>query len=184
MKKTLSLFLCILLLLLAGCSSGEIRWAEIPISVRDAETDRPASGEVMAMAFALDVPLGGLSMQFEPTGEDSEITVELYKAKENYEETLKSTPKRKETFKNPAENMIWQFRTLPAGSYLLVFSDAKNVNVLKSVVPSQQANGRTVHYKDGTVVTDGLFTITLMCIQAEEERTYELLPFSYPTPEE
>ncbi len=185
MKKIVSLLCATLaLLLLAGCSSGTPDWAPLELARRDAATDTAILGNTLAVAFTTDAPLGGLEVTFALLGEDAEITVSVYEAVKDYNTTLSAKPKRQKTFDRLSEKLMWQFRTLPAGDYIVVFSEAKNGAPLKSVVPSDMANGKVLHYRDGEIMTDGTCALTLLCRKDQQNQTPTLQTFAYPVPEE
>ncbi len=185
MKKT-SRFLafCFLALLLTGCSSGGTDWGPVELARRDAATDTSVAGDPIAVAVSVDSPLGGLEMAFAVTGEDPKVTVSIYKAEKDYETTLSNNPQRKETFSHLTEKLMWQFRTLPAGDYLIVFSHVTDAALIRSIVPSDEANGKILHYRSGEIMTDGTCALTLLCIKTDENPEPGLVTFAYPVSEE
>ena len=101
-----------------------------------------------------------MEISFDVTGEDAEITVSIYKAEKDYNTTCSQKPLREETFSHLTENLLWQFKTLPAGDYLIVFTDANNAALLKSIVPSDAANRKILNYRNGEVMTERYFEPT------------------------
>ena len=125
-KISLLLTLCLLTLTLSACASSPTDWGAISLGRRDVATDTPIEGETVAAAVSVTAPLGGMEISFDVTGEDAEITVSIYKAEKDYNTTCSQKPLREETFSHLTENLLWQFKTLPAGDYLIVFTDANN----------------------------------------------------------
>ena len=185
MKKTLSLFLLFLFTLtLTSCGSNAPQWAEIPLTSPENEESAPIQGSPVAVAVSTDNPVGGVEFSSKITGEHPQITVAIYKANKDYKTTLSEKPVRKETFDNLSEKLLWQFRTLPAGDYLILFSDEKDGALLKEIVPSDEANGKILNYRNGEIMTDGVCKISLLCIKTEANPEPGLTTFAYPVPEE
>lgn len=185
MKKiSLLLVFSLLILLLSACSSGAVQWGPIELSRRDEASDTPVQGDLVVVAVSVAAPLGGLELACRVTGEDGEITVAIYKAEKDYKTTLSGTPEREQRITNLTEKLLWQFRTLPAGDYLIAFSGAKSVSLLKSVVPSDEANGKILHYCNGDIMTDGTCALTLLCIKTNDVPEPGLVTFSYPVIQE
>lgn len=185
MKKTsLLLIFCILALLLSACSSGATGWSPIELARRDKTGDTPVQGDLIVVAVSVTAPLGGIEMACKITGEDAEITVSVYKAEKDYNTTLSGGPVREQKITDLTEKLLWQFRTLSAGDYLIVFSGAKNAALLKSVVPSDEANGKILHYRNGEIMTDGTCALTLLCIKTDDVPQPGLVTFAYPVIQE
>ena len=183
-KISLLLTLCLLTLTLSACASSPTDWGAISLGRRDVATDTPIEGETVAAAVSVTAPLGGMEISFDVTGEDAEITVSIYKAEKDYNTTCSQKPLREETFSHLTENLLWQFKTLPAGDYLIVFTDANNAALLKSIVPSDAANRKILNYRNGEVMTDGTCAITLLCIKTTEIPEPGLVTFAYPVIQE
>ncbi len=185
MKKTaLILTFCLLLAGLAGCHAGRTNWAPVELARRDTATDAPVPGEPIAVAISLQAPFGGLEMFFSLTGESPSARVSVYKAEKDYSTTLSGKPIREETFPDLTETLMWQFRTLPAGDYLIVFSDLNNAALIRSIVPSDEANGKVLYYRNGEIMTDGTCAITILCMKTDDHPQPGLTTFAYPVPEE
>lgn len=184
--KKVALFLAFLIpcLLFAGCSSGGTDWAILELSHRDPVTDASIPAERVAVALSTEAPLGGLEMTFSITGENPSGTVSIYKAEKDYATTLSGKPAREEKFSNLTEKLMWQFRTLPAGDYLIVFSDLSAATLTRSIVPSDEANGKILNYRNGEIMTDGTCVLTLLFIKTNDHPEPGLVTFAYPVPEE
>ncbi len=183
-KTALFLISCLLILFLAGCSSGGTDWAPLNLAQPDPETDAPIPAERVAVALSTKAPLGGLEMTFSITGENPSGIVSIYEAEKDYNTTLSGKPVLEEKFSDLTEKMMWQFRTLPAGDYLIVFSDLSAATLMRSIVPSTEANGKILHYRNGEISTDGTCCLTLLFIKTHDHPEPELEPFAYPVPEE
>ncbi len=184
MKKIFTLLLALTLLALVGCSGNAPQWAYLELARRDPATDTAVLGNTVAVALTCDASLGGLEAAFVLTGADAEITISVYEAVKDYQTTLSGKPKRQKTFDRLSEKIMWQFRTLPAGDYIIVFSGAKNGAPLQSVVPSDTANGKILQYRDGEIMTDGTCALTLFCTPNQDNQPPTLTTFAYPVPEE
>lgn len=183
--KKIALFtaLCCLFLL-AGCSAKGTQWATVSLTQRDAETDASIPAEHVAVALTTDTPLGGMEMVFSLTGENPSATVSVYKAEKDYSTSLSGKAVRQEKFTDLTDKLLWQFRTLPAGDYLIVFSDLTDATLIRSVVPSEQANGKILNYRNGEISTDGTCVLTLYFIPANDNSQPQLKTFAYPVVEE
>ncbi len=185
MKKiSLCLTVLLILLLLGGCGASAPDWAPLELARRDSATDSALLGDTVAVAFTVDAPFGGLEGAFVLTGENPEITVSVYEAVKDYKTTLSEKPKRQKTFDRLSEKLLWEFRTLPAGDYIIVFSGATSAAPLKSIVPSDEANGKILHYRNGEIITDGTCALTLLCLKSSPDHTPGLTTFAYPVIEE
>lgn len=177
----ISLLLC---LCFSGCRANKTQWAPIELTRRDAATDAPIPGSEVIVAVSPEAPLGGLELFFNLTGDSPSATVSIYKATVDYATTLAEKPVRQEKFSELAANMMWQFRTLPAGDYLIVFSDLNAATLSRSIVPSDKANGKILNYCNGNVMTDGTCVMTLLCIKTADNPDPGLAVFAYPVVEE
>ncbi len=185
MKKTaLFLISCFFILFFAGCSSGGTDWAPLNLALPDPETDAAIPAEQVAVALSTKSPLGGLEMTFSITGENPSGVVSIYKAEKDYPTTLSEKPVREEKFSDLTEKIMWQFRTLPAGDYLIVFSELNAATLTRSIVPSAEANGKILNYRNGEISTDGTCALTLLFIKTNDSPEPELETFAYPVPEE
>lgn len=181
MKKIFIFALC-LLFCFSGCAAnGE--WNALELARRDAASDASIPAQHVAVALSPASDLQGLEMTFTVTGESPSVTVSVYRAEKDYNTTLSGKPLREKNFSNLAEKVLWQFRSLPAGDYLIVFSDLSAATLTKSVVPSDEANGKILYYRNGEVMTDGTPVLTLLCAKNGEESP-KLVTFSYPVPQE
>lgn len=178
-----ALFLSIVLLF-SACSSPSPGLSPINLALRNPASDTAILGDTVAIACAVNAPLSGIEIAFEITEPNASITVSVYQAEKDYKTSLANKPVRKETIDHLSEKVLWQFRTLAAGNYLIVFSDAKNAAPIKSVVPADSANGKTVHYRNGEVMTDGTCALTLFCIKTDQVPEPEMTTFFYPVVEE
>lgn len=180
MKKFCTILLsCALLAVLTACASPQTEWTPLPLARAETEDPSPAQGETIAVAFLVTEPFGGMEMEFQVQS-DASITVSIYAANKDYQTSLSQKPKREETIEDLTENVLWQFRTLPAGNYLIVFSQAKNAAVKKAAAPSDEANAKILHYRNGEIMTDGICMITLLCLQSDPAVSPALTPFTYP----
>ncbi|MBO5247713.1 MAG: hypothetical protein J6B54_00235 [Clostridia bacterium] len=185
MKKIICFFsLLMTVLLLVGCASDGTDWGTVELARRDAETDATIPAQHVAVALSPNAPLGGMEIIFSITGESPSGTVSIYKAEKDYDTTLSGKPVRKESFSPLTEKVLWQFRTLPAGDYLIVFSDLNAATLVRSIVPSDGANGKILHYRNGEIMTDGTCALTLLCIKTDDVPEPNLNTFAYPVPEE
>ncbi len=183
-KTTLFLSFCILCLLFSGCSSGGTDWAPLDLARRNPSTDAPIPAEVVAVALSTEAPLGGMEMSFTITGENPSGIVSIYKADRDYSTTLSGKPVREEKFSKLTEKLMWQFRSLPAGDYLIVFSELSAATMTRSIVPSDEANGKILNYRNGEIMTDGTCALTLLFIKTHDHPEPGLVTFAYPVPEE
>ncbi len=183
MKKILPLALC-LLLLFTGCSSKGTDWQPVNLALQDKETDASIPAQHVAVALSPDGTLGGIEMTFSVTGDTPSVSVAVYKAEKDYQTTLSGKPVRKKNFSQITEKILWQFRTLPAGDYLIVFSEMNAVTLTRSVVPSDEANGKILTYRNGEIMTDGTPVLTLLCPKTNDQPEPGLITFSYPVIEE
>lgn len=178
MKKFCTiLLLCALLAALTACASPRTDWTPLPLARAETEDTAPAQGETIAVAFSVTEAFGGVELEFQVQDQAS-ITISIYTADKDYRTTLSQKPKRTETVENLTENVLWQFRTLPAGNYLMVFTQAKNAALKKAAAPSDEANGKILHYKNGEIMTDGICMITLLCRKSDPAPAFT--PFTYP----
>lgn len=183
-KRTLLLCFFSLLFLFSACSSQKTDLLPVELPARNSATDSELQGDVIAVACGVNAPIGGIEFSCKITGESPQITVAIYKAEKDYQTTLSGKPVRKETVTDLTERLLWQFRTLPAGNYLVVFSRAKDATLIKSVIPSDASNGKTVHYRNGEVMTDGTCALTLLCVKTTENPEPAMTTFFYPVVEE
>lgn len=183
-KAALFTALCLLTLLFSACSPKATQWYTVSLTHRDAESDASIPAEHVAVALTTDSPLGGMEMVFSVTGENPSATVSIYKAEKDYSTTLSGKAVRQETFENLTDKLLWQFRTLPAGDYLIVFSDLTDATLLRSVVPSEEANGKILNYRNGEISTDGTCVLILYFIPTNEIPQPGLNTFAYPVLEE
>lgn len=187
MKKA-ALLLCFVLLFLnvAGCSSSDSnQWASISLFGSEAafsETD--LGGATGAVAVTVNDAFGGIELNCVPEGDDASVTVAVYRADTDYQTSVSASPVRKTVLKRMTGNLLWRFRTLPAGDYIIVFSQTNRVRLIKSVVPSDAANGKTLCYRNSEIATDGVFALTLLLSENGEENHSYLSAFAYPVPAE
>ncbi len=137
-----------------------------------------------AVAFTANTAFSGAEMNCFVREHDNRLTLTLYSAKNDYSTTVSGKALRRYTF-TETENtgmLTWKFEELPAGSYLLTISETKGISVSKAVVPSEEANGQTVHFLNGEPISDGLFQIRFLFSQGEPMAFFT--PFSFPTKEE
>lgn len=180
MKKFCTvLLLCALLAALTACASPRTDWTPLPLARAETEDPSPAQGETIAAAFSVTEPFGGVELEFH-VQDNASITVSIYAADKDYRTSLSQKPKREETIENLTESVLWNFRTLPAGSYLIVFSQGKNAAVKKAAAPSDEANGKILHYRNGEIMTDGICMITLLCRRSDPAVAPAFTPFTYP----
>lgn len=185
MKKTaLILILCMLSFLFSGCSSGGTDWALLNLAQSDEKTDTPIPAQQVAIALSTTAPLGGMEIIFSITGDDPSGTVSIYKAENDFATSLSKKPVREEKFSQITEKMLWQFRTLPAGDYLIVFSDLNAASLIRSILPSKEAIGKILTYQNGEISTDGTCLLTLLFTKTHDHPEPELNTFAYPVPEE
>ena len=183
-KRFLSLFLLLILTLsTAGCASGQTVWAETALARPDPATDGEMDLNGLCVAISVNAPFGGMELDCKTESQDNSVTISVYKANLNYETSLSGTPVRTCTVRNVGTNFLWKFRTLPAGDYLIVFSDVNGVKAARSVVPSDAANGKILQYRNGSVVTEGTCRMTLLLTEQKEETFSYLGLFAYPVPE-
>ena len=183
MKKIIPLVLC-LLLVLTACGAKGTEYATIDFAVRDADTDASIPAEHVAIALSTQTPFGGMEITFSLTGENPSAVVSIYKANADYQTTLSGKPVRKETFTELTEKLLWQFRTLPEGDYLIVFSEITGATLMRSIVPSDAANGKLLTYRNGEIMTDGTPVLTLLFPKTNEHPEPGLTTFAYPVVEE
>ena len=181
MKRTCaSLLLLIFTLFLASCSATPANFTTLTSAQRNEQTDTYASAEGVQVALSLNAPLTGLEFQCKASGDGAAITVRIYAADTDYDTSLSADPVREQTFRAPAEKMLWQFDSLPAGDYLIAFSDSVGVELLKSAAPSAAAAGKILHYRNGSVMTEGVLALTLLCEKTESVPQPSFITFTYP----
>ena len=184
LKKALSLLLlAVLLCTLSACKGSVTDWKTVSLTRTSSAPAASVSGEPVAVALSPDSPFGGIELRLEITGDSPKITISIYEATVDYQTTLSQKPVRKESVDRLSERILWQFRTLPAGDYLIVVSQMEDAALKKAVVPSDEANGKILHYCNGEIRTDGTPEITLLCIPAENSEP-GLETFYYPVLEE
>ena len=184
MKKSFLIpVLLSLLLLFSGCSSTKLDLAAVPLARTDA-LDTAAEGAVLAVGCSVNGPLSALELNLQITGESPSVTVEIYEAEKDYETTVAKKPVRKETLTNLTNKVLYQFQTLDAGDYLLVFSEAKNAALMKSVVPSDAANQKILSLRNGQPMNDGTCAVTLMLVKTQANPEPTLTTFQYPIPQQ
>lgn len=184
MRKTALLLAGLWLFLLTGCASSGGDWTAAALARPDPGTDGTVELNGFAVAVSVNASFGGLELRCKSEGTDNEVTVSIYRADRSYDVSLSASPARTCTLKNVGNDFLWKFRTLPEGDYLIVFSDARQVTGVCSVVPTDEANGKIVQYRNGTAVTDGTCALTLLlATQSKDGFTY-LERFAYPVPDQ
>lgn len=185
MKRLSAVFHILLLCLtLMACASSPAQSTALPLALREEATDSTASGEGLAVAFSVTTPLVGLEFECNITGENSQITVEIYKADTDYATTVSGDPQRAQTISHLSKKLLWQFDSLPPGDYIVLFSQVTDAELIKTLKPSAQATGKILHLRNGTVMTDGTVALTLFCTPSEENQAPSLAVFTYPIVEE
>lgn len=174
------LLLLVFTLFLASCSATPADLSVLALAQRNESTDAYASVEGVRVAFSLNAPLAGLEFQCRATDSQAAVTVKIYAADTDHDTTLAADPVREMTFRNPAAKMLWQFDSLPAGDYLIAFSDSAGVELLKSAAPSAEAAGKILHYRNGSVMTEGILVLTLLCEKTESVPQPSFITFTYP----
>ena len=183
MRKILPVILC-LLLCLTACSSKGTEFTSLDLARPDKNTDAPIPSDQVTVALSTNASWGGLELNFRLTGDDPNVEVAVYKATVDYHTTLSEKPIRKERFSDLTEKLLWQFKTLPAGDYLIVFSNLNGATLMRSIVPSDEANGKILTYKNGEIMTDGTPILTLLFPKTNEDSQPGLVTFAYPVVEE
>ncbi|MBQ4322871.1 MAG: hypothetical protein IJC19_02905 [Clostridia bacterium] len=183
MKRIATLPLLLCLILLTACSSAPSEFTQILLAHRDPATDSPTDANGVAVGVSFTTPLSGLEFECALTGEAAEITVSIYKADTDYETTVGAETVREERITNLSAKLLWQFDALPAGDYIILFSNPKNASLIKSVVTSYEGSGKILHYRNGTVMTDGTVALTLL-FPTTEGTTPALKTFTYPIMEQ
>ena len=184
MKKTALLLAGLLLFLLTGCASSGGDWTAAALARPDPGSDGTVDLNGFAVAISVNASFGGLELRCKSEGTDNGVTVSVYRADRSYEVSLSASPARSCTLKNVGNDFLWKFRTLPAGDYLIVFSDARQVSGVFSVVPSDEANGKILQYRDGAAVTDGTCALTLLLSTQKKDGFTYLDRFAYPVPDQ
>ena len=179
-RRSCSLLLLLSLLFLVACSATPASFAPLSLAKSDSETDQYVTAEGIFVAVSVNAPLTGLEFRCKTAGEDAKITVKIFEADTDHDTTVASDPVLKETFRNPAEKMLWQFDSLPAGDYFIAFSDVSGVEILQSAAPSAEASGKILHYRNGAVLTNGTLALTLLCTKSEKNPQPALITFTYP----
>ena len=179
MKKILPLVLC-LLLCFTACSSKGTEFLSLDLARPDPNTDASIPSEQVTVAFSTDASLGGVELTFRLTGDNPEAEVAIYRAQVDYQTSLSEKPVRKERLSNLTEKILWQFKTLPAGDYLIVFSNLNGATLMRSIVPSDEANGKILTYKNGEIMTDGTPVINFLFPKTNEDSQPGLVTFAYP----
>lgn len=179
--KGAALFTAICLMLcLSACAYGVGKDAvTVPLAVEDPALSEPIDGEGLAVAFSPACELYGLEIHTLPGEGSSGFTLEIFNADRDYETTLAGKALRSITVTDPGADFLWEFSALPAGDYLLLFSGVENLSPLASAVPSDDANGKIVLYRNGAVLARGPCRISLL-FSAHEEGFVWLTPFAYP----
>ncbi len=183
MKKILPLVLC-LLLCFTGCGTKGTEFNTVDLARQDPDTDASIPAEQVVIALSTDAPLGGMEMIFSLTGDDPNAVVSIYQAQTDYNTTLSDKPVRKEKFSDLTDKILWQFKTLPAGDYLIVFSELSGATLLRSIVPSDESNGKILTYRNGEIMTDGTPILTLLFPKTHDHSEPGLVTFAYPVIEE
>ena len=184
MKRMLTLFHSLLLCLaLMACAASPAQYSTIALARRDTSTDGAAAGEGLAVAFSVTAPLCGLEIECNITGENPSITMEIYKADTDYATTVAESPVRSETVTDLTTKLLWQFNPLEKGDYIVLFTNIKDSELIKSLQPSEMAAGKILHLRNGTVMTDGTVALTLFC-SSKDQTEPALAVFTYPIVEE
>lgn len=173
----------VLLLTFSACKGNVTDWKTVSLTGTSSAPAPSVSGEPVAVALSPNSPIGGIELQLDISGDAPKITLSIYEATVDYQTTLSQKPVRKETIDRLSERILWQFRTLPAGDYLIVVSQMEGAALKKAIVPSDEANGKILHYCNGEIRTDGTPEITLLCIPTENSEP-GLETFYYPVLEE
>lgn len=186
MKKTAFCLLLLLSLLLTACSSAsKTAWTAHPLSATDAQSMFPdSSGGTVAVAVTVNDSFGGIELRSTVQSEQAKVSVAVYRAEKDYATTLSSSPKREKTLTGVTDDFLWKFSTLPAGDYLIVLSGAADLAPDQSLLPSDEANGKILNYRNGEIVTDGTYALTLLLASnADADHNY-FSTFAYPVPKE
>lgn len=182
MRPILLLLLCFIWP--SACSATPTDLTALPLASRNSISDGTLEGDSVAVAFSVTTPLAGLEFACNITGESPEITVQIFRADTDYDTTLSADPEREERISDLTESLLWQFSPLPAGDYIVLFSGAKDAQLIKSLLTSPVAAGKILHFRNGTVMTDGTAAVTLYCTPASDTEPGALKIFTYPVMEE
>lgn len=178
-------FLLSVVVLLSACAGGNgTPRTAVPLADLSPEYTGTCPLEGRTVAFSVTSPLCGAELRCVPESKDASFTVSVYAADRDVKISLAAEPLRTVRVTDPSEDFLWMFRTLPAGDYLIRFSQVSGVAAVSSAVPSEQANGKILQYRGTDVLSEGPCALTLLVETKDDADASYLTSFAYPVPVE
>ena len=152
-------------------------------------------GEIAAIEFYAADEFSGIEVLAAKVGEDDTLTVTLYEFDTDYETTVKNGKKVESATFRDYENrdtLLFSFKTVKNGKYLLTFSTKNNAGICVAAYPSEQAKDHVNFYLNGESYTAGAYYAAILFNGNRLDKNYfqntapvEPIPDKQPdTPEE
>lgn len=171
------------LLLFCACSAGVGDTVTVDLFGASEPTASDLSGGTVAVAVTVNEDFCGIEWQCSVSSSDSSLTVSVFRADTDYKTSVSSGAVREITLQGLRNDNLWEFRTLSAGDYVIVFSEASGVSLCFCALPSDEANGKTLTYRNGEVSAEGSVAASLILIAPTDPARTLLSAFAYPVAE-